>query len=174
VDICRKLNAPQPVLVLSEMNELTRETLKTQLQNENITPAIILNDATELQCYNTSGTYSNTLLALVDPFVLNPEEWQPIASGLSKLRPMDGSAIIEVFTYVAASSVAWPPAPSGFEGPVAFISRDNYHLAVYCSTNIHTAIANLLSKFGWEVFNARIVVIHQDQTENQQEYWCMT
>ncbi|MDH5180237.1 MAG: hypothetical protein OEZ39_07265 [Gammaproteobacteria bacterium] len=142
-------NAPNSAGFLSEQNPLTRAELSKQLAVADRQPVRLLADMLYWPQQNDLPLHAG-LLALLDPFHLQEQEWQATCAVLPQLLNSGGRGILEVFHYVKqAQFTDWPPAPPGWCGPVAWIDAAPFHLAVYTTMPVNIEIGELLMSLGW-------------------------
>lgn len=141
-------------LYLAESDELTRNELVNQLHSESQEARIILKDMHGFT-FLDSVAQAGPLLALVDPFVSGSklrEIWNTACDGIKALKEPNADGLIELFQY-GKSKPNWPEPPLGFHGPIAAISKEEYHLAVYSTEAIAEKAISILTPLGWSSLN---------------------
>ncbi|MFB6262968.1 MAG: hypothetical protein ABEL76_04995 [Bradymonadaceae bacterium] len=143
--------------ILAESDDETRRTLKTQVRSSGYRVDYFLEDAAELEEVpvpepeddDEDDPGAGSLLVLVDPFELDPNEWDHIAAGVERFTEEETEGIIEVFHYADRETVDWPDPPTHFVGPVATLDDRPYHLAAYATDPILERVLPELEKLGW-------------------------
>ncbi len=148
----KKANTTDPISILAEKDEATREVLKGQLLKERVRNCTVLEDALDLGSITLPDDVK-TILILVDPFVLDAETWNGIAAGLNKTIKPGMDVVLEVFTYdKQLAKVDWPAPPSGMIGPVSVMHRQPYHLAVYATDTLKDDVGQVCQDLGWSMY----------------------
>lgn len=138
----------EPVLLLSERHQPTRELLTEQLEEESVSYML----EHELLDWPKRNDLSETdkLFVLFDPFEFNNNEWQAVTKIINSIFLDTGTGIIEAFTYQHQHRyLDWPEPPTSWLGPVSVIDQEPYHLAVYASRNISAEVTETLNQLGW-------------------------
>jgi hypothetical protein len=151
----RSSNAVDPIIILAEKDDATREVLKSQLNKELVTNCTVLEDAEELDSITLPDDI-RTILILVDPFVLDADTWNDIATAVGKLVKVGMTVLLELFTFdKKRAKVKWPSPPAGMLGPVNVMHRKPYHLAVYSTEDfIARRVRFRCSAYlGWDFVN---------------------
>lgn len=152
IDELRKAKATDPLIILAEKNDVTREALKGQLFEEQVSNYSILEDALQLGSINVPDDVQ-TLLILVDPFALKADLWNGIVAALSKIVRPEMEVILELFTFDKEhSEVQWPSPPAGMVGPISVMHRQPYHLAAYATDTLRENVSRESQKLGWRLY----------------------
>lgn len=132
---------------LAEADPQTRERLASQVQQEGLSGITIVEEADRLP-EALRGSRNRGFLMLVDPFEDPTEYWPTVDSIVAEVRQPESVGAIVVFAY-RDSTLAWPPPPDGFGGPVATIERLRFQLAVYATASFEKASQQVLDSLGW-------------------------
>ncbi len=158
IDELRKSNIVEPALILAEKDSATREVLKGQLVREQVENCTILEDALQLSAQEIPDDV-DTLLVLVDPFVLDDGLWNSLVAALDSIIRPGSEIVLELFTFDAGQAVVrWPSPPAYMIGPVSVMHRQPYHLAVYATeaVSISAAACCQLYQAHSRIFKGRI------------------
>lgn len=146
--------------ILAEADEETRRTLKTQVRQSGHRAEFILEDLADLQEIeppkgedeDEDDPAGGSTLVLVDPFELDLDEWQTIGDGLENFVEEETEAMVLLFHFDADSEEPeWPDAPTHFEGPVAVLHEQPYHLGVYATEAMIHRATDELTNLGWTI-----------------------
>lgn len=132
---------------LAESDLQTREHLALQVEQGGLSGVTVVEAASHLPTA-VRGNQRRGFLMLVDPFE-DPTEYWPIVNRIVQETPrMEPVGAIVVFAY-RQSSLAWPPPPEGFKGPVATIEQLPFQLAVYATDGFERDSVRVLGSLGW-------------------------
>ena len=134
---------------LAEVDEQTRAELSSQLAREQLELIATVVAGAEQLPDAVYGTQGAGLMMLVDPFNHPGEVWPTVSKITGQLSRSDLLGGVLVFAY-GPGNVEWPDAPRGFRGPVATISQDRYHLAVFGTELFVPTMVSALVRLGWE------------------------
>lgn len=152
IDELKKANTLNPLIILAEKDETTREVLKSQLLKEQVSNCNVLTDAADIGIIKMPDDI-RTMLILVDPFVLDAKTWNGIVAALIKIVKPEMDVVLELFTFDKEhSEVQWPSPPAGIVGPVSVMHRQPYHLAVYTSDTLRENVSRESQKLGWRLY----------------------
>jgi len=151
IDTLKETIFNKPYLVLVENNHETRSILKDQLLREGQKNCTVLKDAFYL---NRAIVPKNvdTLFMLVDPLEFDDTLWERITGFIENWTSAHPSTkvVLELFIFDGKETVDYPSPPDGILGPVSFIHRQPYNLAVYSTADIAENVARCCSLLGWK------------------------
>jgi len=154
--------------IFSEQNPETRKLLQQHIdtrsekqQSQPQSSVHVMHHSTMLPSALTAvqsvGTY-DCVMALVDPFKLEVEEWQSITSALLTNVHSQRTALL-AFNYDKTGKTSeemWTPFKiqnENLEGPQYTIHLQNHHLAIYCSANLKEQIVQVCNGLQhWQKF----------------------
>jgi len=148
---------------LAESDPQTRTELTQQLGDEKQEHCEIISEAEVLATIKLPDDI-DTVLMLVDPFVLDERLWRAVRLALYNYIKAGIEIIVQVFTFDADNNVRqWQNAPYALGSPCAYISRQPFHLAVYATKGFKKDVLKCCDVFGWETrvsyMNVRPLVI---------------
>ncbi len=156
IDTLKEMGVSNPYLILSEKNHDTMTTLREQLYEERQENHALLADASHLNRIRLPESI-DTLFILVDLFGPDNILWETIIDSLKTMLKPGLKVVLELFTFdKKRATVIWPSPPDGMRGPVSFLHRQPYHLAVYSTGNISDNVARCCTLLGWRKSEAEM------------------
>jgi superfamily I DNA/RNA helicase len=142
-------------LVLFELDDSTRANLLAALREHGRSPEFLGRDFLDgnLQLLPSKA---GPLLALMDPFSQTEAEyraiWDQSCHIVTRLHRSGSPCVLEAYQWRRRGErPRWPTAPLGLVGPVATISDEHHHLAVYSTEPEIPACHAALGPLGWNV-----------------------
>lgn len=146
--------------ILTESDDDTRRTLKTQVRQSDHRAEFVLQDLEELgeiepprgEDEDEDDPAGGSTLVLFDPFELDLDAWETLGDGLEEFIEEETEGMILAFRFDADDeSPEWPDPPTHFEGPVAVLHEKPYHLATYATEPMIERATDELVNLGWDI-----------------------
>ena len=146
--------------VLAEEDDDTRRKLKTQLRQDGYRAEYVLEDLEELQEIepprgedeDEDDPAGGSTLMLVDPFEMTDEVWDQVCDGLEEFIEEESEGMILAFDFDADSETGdWPDPPTHFEGPIAVLDEQPFHLAAYATEAMISRAIEQVRTLGWTI-----------------------
>lgn len=137
-------------MALGEADAATRAELRDQIEQEQVSNVVVVDDAVAALRGRRDGA-AGTVLVHVDPFTLSPELWARLAPGLDEVCGGSAEAVVVAYRYTRHVGSAWPHPPRGTSGPVARCQRNPHEVAAYASAGIADVVRDICAALGWNV-----------------------
>lgn len=147
-----------------------RRQLKSQVRQDGFRADYMLEDLAELQEIeppksedeDEDDPAGGSTLVFVDPDELDADTWQMVAAGLDEFIEEESEGMILAFDFDADNeTVDWPDAPPHFEGPVAVLDEQPFHLAGYATDPMIGRMVDELDNLGWNI-------LHEEEEEDEE------
>jgi len=140
-------------MFLAESHGPTRRMLEAQLAGARLMPTLLLDDMHTFPEQDLVG-HAGDLLALIDPFQQNEQEWRETwmsaSAAVGGLHRAGANGVVLGFQFRRQGEAPlWLEPPPGFVGPLAQAGCRPYHLATYAAEGIAAEVTATLLELAW-------------------------
>jgi len=148
--------------ILAESDDDTRRTLESQTRQSGHRADFVLGDLSELgeiepprdEDEDEDDPAGGSTLVLFDPFDFDADEWNALGDGLEPFIEEETEGIVLAFQFDAdAEEAEWPDSHEHFEGPIAVLDEQPYHLAVYATEPMIDRAIDEVANLGWSILH---------------------